>query len=172
MYRGPFQPWFFSGSVVLRGQRGQQQKNKEFSFDLALLRLFFKSVSDSRTWRMCFSFSRQIQSRSEKRISHARRSGLRCYRSVLLQREATFLGGSGKGSAEASLVYTGKNRLESNTVTSLWTIVKRSIILHALLPLKVPWGTVLHWQGQDDQIASLFQLQFLGFYDLCSSCAW
>lgn len=48
MYGGPFQPWLFSDFLVLRAKRDQQEQNKELPFDLALLCLFFKNVSESR----------------------------------------------------------------------------------------------------------------------------
>lgn len=63
----------------------------------------------------CVSLS-EIKSRSEERISHSGRPGLRFYRSVLVPREAV--------KWEASLVYiyiklNTENRLESDTVMSL-----------------------------------------------------
>lgn len=48
MTRGPFQPQLFSDSMVLRGERVQQQKKKEVSFNLALLLLFSINYSDNR----------------------------------------------------------------------------------------------------------------------------
>ena len=105
MSRGSFQPQLFSDSMVLRGGKARQEKHKEVSFNLAPLLLFFLNGSNYRIWSLSFSFSRQIKSRSKKRISQSRRSRLRCYRSMLLQKEATFLGGSEKGSDRKSLVY-------------------------------------------------------------------
>lgn len=136
MSRGPFQPWLFSDSVVLRGGKARQQKDKEVFFNLALLLLFLINSSVYRVWSLCFYFSRQMKSRWKKRISQSRRSGLKCYRSMFLQREATFLGGSEEESGRVSLVYiytqlnTEKNMLESNTVMSWWTIVKGQIIIN------------------------------------------